>query len=129
MTTSAYFTRAANLQRLHDGPLGPYIDLYASRLVGEGYRRLTAWRCLHLVGDFSCWLKRRQLGVHDVDEQAVAAYLTDRVEQRRPQPGDQSWLWKSEQRDKWSFCLKAARMAGDQERYRVQRQAFYEVSI
>src|SRR4051794_14221062 len=22
----------------------------------------------------------------------------------------QSWLWKSEQRDKWSFCLKAARM-------------------
>jgi len=34
MTTSAYFTRAANLQRLHDGPLGPYIDLYASRLRG-----------------------------------------------------------------------------------------------
>jgi len=94
MTTSAYFTRAANLQRLHDGPLGPYIDLYASRLVGEGYRRLTAWRCLHLVGDFSCWLKRRQLGVHDVDEQTVATYLTDRVEQRRPQPGDRLTLKK-----------------------------------
>jgi hypothetical protein len=28
----------------------------------------------------------------------------------------QSWLWKSEQRDKWSFCLTTARMAGDQER-------------
>src|SRR3954447_15299972 len=31
--------------------------------------------------------------------------------------------------DKWSFCLTTARMAGDQERYCVQRQAFYDVSI
>jgi predicted phosphodiesterase len=29
---------------------------------------------------------------------------------------DQSWLWKSEQRDKWSFCLKAASMRAAQER-------------
>ena len=28
----------------------------------------------------------------------------------------ESWLRKSEQRDKWSFCLTTARMAGDQER-------------
>jgi hypothetical protein len=28
----------------------------------------------------------------------------------------QSWLGKSGQRDKWSFCLTTARMAGDQER-------------
>jgi len=28
----------------------------------------------------------------------------------------QSWLRKSEQRDKWSFCLKAARMCAAQER-------------
>jgi hypothetical protein len=27
-----------------------------------------------------------------------------------------SWLRKFEQRDKWSFCLTTARMAGDQER-------------
>ena len=32
-------------------------------------------------------------------------------------PSDmQSWLGKSGQRDKWSFCLTTARMAGDQER-------------
>src|SRR4051795_4284627 len=29
---------------------------------------------------------------------------------------EESWLWKSEQRDKWSFCLKAARMCAAQER-------------
>jgi len=28
----------------------------------------------------------------------------------------ESWLGKSGQRDKWSFCLTTARMAGDQER-------------
>jgi hypothetical protein len=28
----------------------------------------------------------------------------------------QSWPRKSEQRDKWSFCLKAARMCAAQER-------------
>jgi hypothetical protein len=28
----------------------------------------------------------------------------------------ESCLWKSEQRDKWSFCLKAARMRAAQER-------------
>jgi site-specific recombinase XerD len=94
MTTSAYFSRAANLQRLHEGPLGIYIDLYASRLVGEGYCRSTAWRCLRLVGNFSCWLECRQLGVRDVDEGAAATYLTDRAGQRRPQVGDRATLKK-----------------------------------
>jgi site-specific recombinase XerD len=94
MTTSAYFSRAANLQRLHKGPLGIYIDLYASRLVGEGYCRSTAWRCLRLVGNFSCWLECRQLGVRDVDEGAAATYLTDRAGQRRPQVGDRATLKK-----------------------------------
>ena len=31
-------------------------------------------------------------------------------------PEMESWLWKSEQRDKWSFCLKAAGMRAPQER-------------
>src|SRR4051794_26419010 len=30
--------------------------------------------------------------------------------------GVKSWLWKSEHRDKWSFCLKAARMRAAQEK-------------
>jgi hypothetical protein len=29
---------------------------------------------------------------------------------------EKSWLWKTEQRDKWSFCLKAARIRAAQER-------------
>ena len=33
-----------------------------------------------------------------------------------PTIGDKSWLGKFGQRDKWSFCLTAARMAAEQER-------------
>ena len=94
MTADAYFSRAANLQRLHEGPLGIYIDLYATRLVGEGYCQLTAWRCLHLVGDFSRWLERRQLGVRGIDEQVVATYLGDRAGQRHRQTSDRPALKK-----------------------------------
>jgi site-specific recombinase XerD len=94
MTTSAYFSRAGNRQRLHEGPLGDYVDEYASRLVGEGYRRPTAWRCLRLIGDFSRWLEGRHLGVHDIDEQVAATYLAGRAEHRRPQAGDRATLNK-----------------------------------
>lgn len=94
MTTSTYFSREANLQRLHEGPPGIYIDRYASRLVQEGYRRPTAWRCLRLVADFSRWLEHRQIGIRDVDEQAAAQYLTDRAGLRRPQTGDRPTLGK-----------------------------------
>jgi hypothetical protein len=38
MTTGAYFSRAANLQRLHEGPLGIYIDLYAYPILGFSVR-------------------------------------------------------------------------------------------
>lgn len=94
MTISAYFSRAGNRRRLHDGPLGVCIDAYAARLVGQGYRRSTAWRSLHLVGDFSRWLACHRLGAGDVDERAVATFLAERAGCRRPQTSDRSTLNK-----------------------------------
>ena len=92
MTAAAYFSEARNLQRVHEGPLGDYIDPYASRLVREGYRRPTAWRCLRLIADLSRWLDLRQLGVSDLDEALVACYLASRAGHRRPQKGDRPTL-------------------------------------
>lgn len=94
MTINAYFSRASNLKRLREGPLGDFIDLYASRLVVEGYRQSTSWRCLRLVADFSRWLDSRRLGISGIDEQVVATYLVDRAELRRPQSGDRPNLIK-----------------------------------
>ena len=92
MTAAAYFSEARNLQRVHEGPLGDYIDPYASRLVREGYRRPTAWRCLRLIADLSRWLDLRRLGVSDLDEALVARYLASRAGHRRPQKGDRPTL-------------------------------------
>src|SRR6266498_4009087 len=38
-------------------------------------------------------------------------------------PGAESWLGKSEQRDKWNFCLTAARIAANQEQNDVKTTA------
>jgi site-specific recombinase XerD len=74
MSTAVYFTRAKLRQRLHQGPLDLYIDLYATRLLKEGHGRRSAQRCLHIVGDFNHWLTRKQLGIGDVNEWTVEQY-------------------------------------------------------
>ncbi len=38
-------------------------------------------------------------------------------------PGAESWLGKSEQRDKWNFCLTAAKIAANQEQNHVKTTA------
>jgi hypothetical protein len=69
MSVSAYFSQAKNVKRLREGPLGDSIDLYASRLVREGYGRPTGWRCLRLIADLSRWLGAHRLGISDLDEE------------------------------------------------------------
>ena len=65
MTITAYFKDSKVLRRLREGPLGVHIDLYAERLLSEGHCRQSGARCIRVVGDFSCWLSRRNLGIDD----------------------------------------------------------------
>ena len=69
MTVTAFFSpaRPPVVRRLHDGPLGLYIDDYAAQLVEQGFSRATALRTLRLVADLSRWLERRKLGVGQLD--------------------------------------------------------------
>src|ERR1700759_4951947 len=53
MTTSAYFRNEKSLRRIHEGPLGIYVDQYAARMTVDGYGRQSGWYCLGLVSDFS----------------------------------------------------------------------------
>ncbi len=39
MTIEAYYDSPKMLKRLHEGPLGVYIDLFAARLLREGHCR------------------------------------------------------------------------------------------
>src|ERR1035437_6778906 len=84
MATSAYFNSGKMLQRLHEGPLGSHIDLYAARLLKEGHCRQSAWRCLRVVSDFSHWLERKRIGLGEVDERTVERYQEFRLRNRCP---------------------------------------------
>ena len=58
----------------------------------DGYGRQSVCYCLVLVRDFSRGLLRTGRGVQDVDEHAVAHYLTDRGRDQRPGKADRAAL-------------------------------------
>jgi site-specific recombinase XerD len=84
MTTTAFYSaaRPSVIRRLHEGPLGPYIDEYASRLVQQGLSRITARRTLCLIADLSRWLEQRRLTVDQLDEEALMLYRRYRARTR-----------------------------------------------
>ncbi len=82
MSTTIYFPATNMQRRLHEGPLGIHIDLYAGRLQKEGRCLQSAWRCLRVVSDFSHWLDRKGIGVAEVNEQIVQNYQRFRARYR-----------------------------------------------
>ena len=66
MSTSTFFELPKTLRRLHEGPLGAYIDAYASRLLEQGFSSERARDKIRLIADFSGWLQLRRLGANDI---------------------------------------------------------------
>ena len=92
MSTSVYYKNSRMLQRLHEGPLGIHIDLFAKQLLKEGHCRQGAWRNLRVVCDFSPWLADKQLSLHELDERIVEQYLKFRLRYRNLFLGDRPAL-------------------------------------
>ncbi len=56
------FKDPETLQRMREGPLGPYVDSYAADMHQQGYTSPTAEAQIRLVvTDFSRWLAKRQI--------------------------------------------------------------------
>ncbi len=89
---NAYVTTPALQRRLHEGPLGIHIDLYAAQLLKEGHCRQSAWRCLRVVSDFSHWLERKRINLEEIDERTVERYLAFRLRNRCPFSSDKPAL-------------------------------------
>ncbi|MGA2496768.1 MAG: hypothetical protein ABSH20_03460 [Tepidisphaeraceae bacterium] len=51
-------------RRLHDGPLGSYVDSYAAEIRAKGDARHSAMLQIGLIADFSRWLAKRRVNVH-----------------------------------------------------------------
>jgi site-specific recombinase XerD len=81
MTITAFFSsaRPSIVRRLHDGPLGPYVDEYASQLLERGVSRMSARRTLRLIAHLSRWLERQDLGIDALDEFALDRYQRSRA--------------------------------------------------
>src|ERR1035437_6582153 len=75
LSLNTVFKFPSVIRRQHDGPLGIHIDAYEALLQEEGYSHRSTYVHLHVVADFSRWLKRQRLDADHIDEQAVKRYL------------------------------------------------------
>lgn len=60
------------------GPLADHVNGFWSALLGDGYSPLTAGNHLRLAADFSRWLEDHRLGLGDLSDELVDAFLKSR---------------------------------------------------
>jgi hypothetical protein len=92
MSVTAFFKCKKTIARLHEGPLGTYIDIYADRLVSEGHCYQSGARGIRVAADYSAWLVRKRQGVTDVNEDSIKWYEQFRKKYRRPFLSDHAAL-------------------------------------
>ena len=76
------FKNPETLQRMHEGPLGPYLDSYAADMHQQGYAQPTAESQIRLVVDFSRWLAKRQIILQKITTEHWQRYLRFRARYR-----------------------------------------------
>ena len=62
-------------RRLHEGPLGCFIDGFAASLLLQGYRKTTTSHKVSRVANLNRWFHRRGLSTQDLDEQQLIEFL------------------------------------------------------
>jgi integrase/recombinase XerD len=79
------------LSRLHiEGPLAPFLQPYTAHLAEQGFAQISIWRKTFLLGEFSQWLKRRQVSAEHITVDHPRAFLQDRARSHHVTPGH--WL-------------------------------------
>jgi integrase/recombinase XerD len=86
------FKDPETLQRMREGPLGPYVDSYAADMQQQGYASPTAEAQIRLVADFSRWLAKRQIAPWKVTTEHCQRYLRFRARHQRPKSDDHAAL-------------------------------------
>jgi integrase len=85
-------SRSRLFQRLRSSPHAQYVELYAARLVKDGFSRQSTWRSLNLLGDLMGWVASSGAMPTDLDEHVVEQYLRHRAAKQSIQPGDRAAL-------------------------------------
>ena len=58
---NGFFNDRKTIERMTQGPVGPYMAQYAAALHAAGYTRLTGRRMLESVAGFNRWLERKSI--------------------------------------------------------------------
>jgi site-specific recombinase XerD len=95
------FKDPKTVQRLHEGPLSPYVDSYAAEMRREGYTPASAESQIRLVADFSQWLAKRRISAPQITAEHFQPYLRSRARYRRPGRSDRAALKRL-----WNLLLR-----------------------
>jgi len=89
-----FFKRTTVIERLQEGPLGPYVLAYAEQLSTEGYARQSACLRLRLVSDFGRWLAKKGIAANELVARHTVDYLRyrKRCGRYRPREGNGATL-------------------------------------
>ena len=91
--TNPFFFDSVTWQRLHAGPLSPYIELFAQHLLEQGYAAWTILDKLRVVTKLSQWLEHHRRNIKVLDEQQIAVFLHElHQRERRTYHGDPTTL-------------------------------------
>ncbi|WP_031755451.1 tyrosine-type recombinase/integrase [Pseudomonas aeruginosa] len=71
-----------------EGPLAPYLELYAAYLADQGYSQVAYWKKTFLIAEFSRWLSRGGVAINEITCEHEDAFLRDRAQYRLPKRGD-----------------------------------------
>ena len=70
-----YFTQAVVLTRLQDGPLGPHLPAFLSKLEDAGYSRCSIRRRLRTADRFLRWLQQQETPIATATPRHVEAFI------------------------------------------------------
>jgi len=82
------FKNPRTFQRMHEGPLGSYIDSYAAEMREQGYCAGAMESQIRLVADFSRWMMKAQVSLQRITAQCCKTYLRCRARRLHPKRDD-----------------------------------------
>lgn len=82
-------------ERMHEGPLGQYVDSYAVEMYEQGYCKAAAKSQIRLVADLSRWMAKKKITSQQLTTDRLKIYLRFRAQHRRPKRDDVAALTKA----------------------------------
>lgn len=82
------FIFPSTIERMRQGPLSKHIDAYSTAQLEQGYGQHSIRQQLLVIGDFSGWLKQKDIAIRNLDSNIVGRFLRVRQQQRQVRRGD-----------------------------------------